>query len=77
MQTQTRRVRLQNFLRGIQICHMKADVLAIPKMWWFNILEFFKPELLLPQVGPNLNFFFGKIAVFKKIDTATILSIDF
>ena len=26
------------FLRGIQICHMKADVLAIPKMWWFFIL---------------------------------------
>ena len=38
MQTQTRRVSLQNFIRGIQICHMKADVLAIPKMWWFFIL---------------------------------------
>ena len=38
MQTQTRRVALQNFLRGIQICHMKADVLAIPKMWWFLLL---------------------------------------
>ena len=38
MQTQTRRIRLQNFLRGIQTCHMKADVLAIPKMWWFFIL---------------------------------------
>ena len=50
MQTQTRRVRLQKFLRGIQICHMKADVLEIPKMWWFFILEFFKSELLLPKV---------------------------
>ena len=38
MQTQTRRVRLQIFLRGIQICHMKADVLEIPKMWWFSML---------------------------------------
>ena len=77
MQTQTRRVRLQNFLRGIQICHMKADVLAIPKMWWFFILGFFKPELLLPKVGSNLENYFGKIAVFKKKDTATILSFDF
>ena len=32
MQTQTRRVRLQNFLRGIRGCHMKADVLAIPNI---------------------------------------------
>ena len=23
----------KGFLRGIQICHMKADVLAISKMW--------------------------------------------
>ena len=66
MQTQTRRVRLQNFLRGIQICHMKADVLAIPKMWWFLILHFFKPKLLLPKVGSNLMNYFGKIAVLKK-----------
>ena len=66
MQTQTRRVRLQNFLRGIQICHMKADVLAIPKMWWFLILHFFKPKLLLPKVGSNLKNFFCKIAVLKK-----------
>ena len=28
MQTQTRRIALQNFLRGIQICHMKADILV-------------------------------------------------
>ena len=74
MQTQTRRVRLQNFLRGIQICHMKADVLEIPKMWWFFILEFFKPELLLPKVGSNLKNFFGKIAVSQKKDTATFFS---
>ena len=38
MQTQTRRVRLQIFLRGIQTCHMKADVLAIPKLWLVVIL---------------------------------------
>ena len=74
MQTQTRRVRLQFFLRGIQICHMKADVLEIPKMWWFFILEFFKPELLLPKVGSNLDNFFGKIAVSQKKDTATFFS---
>ena len=71
MQTQTRRVRLQIFLRGIQICHMKADVLAIPKMWWFLILHFFKPKLLLPKVGSNLKNFFCRIAVLKKKDTAT------
>ena len=74
MQTQTRRVRLQNFLRGIQVCHMKADVQEIPKMWWFFILGFFKPELLLPKVGSNLMNYFGKIAVFKKKDTATIFN---
>ena len=62
----TRRVRLQFFLRGIQICHMKADVLALPKMWWFLILHFFKPKLLLPKVGSNLKNYFGKIAVSKK-----------
>ena len=74
MKTKTRRVRLQIFLRGIQIWHMKADVLAIPKMWWFLILHFFKPKLLLPKVGSNLKNYFGKIAVFKKKDTATIFN---
>merc|ERR1712083_759962 len=63
---QTRRIRLQKILRGIQTCHMKADVLAIPKMWWFFILHFFKPKLLLPKVGSNLKNYFGKIAVSKK-----------
>ena len=24
---------MPKFLRGIQICHIKADVLEIPKMW--------------------------------------------
>ena len=57
---------LAKFLRGIQICHMKADVLAIPKMWWFLILHFFKPKLLLPKVGSNLKNFFCRIAVLKK-----------
>ena len=38
-QTQTRRVRLQNFLRGIQVCHMKADVLPFLKMW-FTIVQY-------------------------------------
>ena len=71
MQTQMPFSLLQNFLRGIQICHVKADVLAIPKMWWFLILHFFKPKLLLPKVGSNLKNFFGKIAVSQKKDTAT------
>ena len=54
------------FLRGIQICYMKADVQAIPKMWWFFILQFFKPKLLLPKVGSNLKIFFCKIVVSQK-----------
>ena len=74
MQTQTRRVALQNFEEVSRVCHMKADVLAIPKMWWFYILKFFKPELLLPKVGSNLENFFGKIAVSQKKDTATFFS---
>ena len=53
------------FLRGIQGCHMKADDLPFPKMWWFFILQF-KPELLLLKVGSNLRNFFGKVAVSKK-----------
>ena len=71
MQTQTLFSLLQKFLRGIQMCHMKADGLAIPKIWWLCILGFFKPELLLPKVGSNLKNYFGKIAVSKKKDTAT------
>ena len=74
MQTQTRRVRLQKFLRGIQICHMKADVLAIPKMWWFLILHFFKPKLLLPKVGSNLKNFFWQSGGVTKNNTATIFN---
>ena len=66
MQPQTRRVALQNFLRDIHICHMKAFVLEIPKMWWFFILEFFKPKLLLPKVGSNLKFFFLQNCGVKK-----------
>ena len=74
MQTQTRRVRLQNFLRGIQICHMKADVLEIPKMWWFFILKFFKPELLLPKFGSNLKNFVLQNCGVTKNNTATIFN---
>ena len=62
MQTQTRRVRLQKFLRGIQICHMKADVLPFLKMWWF-----LKLELLLLKVGSNIAILIGKVASLKKI----------
>ena len=68
---------MQKISGGIPGCHMKADVLAIPKMWWFFILHFFKPKLLLPKVGSNLMNYFGKIAVLKKKDTATIFPFDF
>ena len=47
MQTQTLFSLLQFFLRCIQVCHMKADVLPFLKMWWFFMLSFFKPGLLL------------------------------
>merc|ERR1711934_621255 len=32
-------------------------------MWWFLILHFFKPKLLLPKVGSNLKNYFGKISM--------------
>ena len=48
------------FLRGIQGCHMKADVLPFLKMWWFFMLYFFKRDLLLPKVRSNLKIFFAK-----------------
>ena len=66
MQTQTRRVALQIFLRGIQLCHMKADVLAIPKMWWFFILEFLNPSYCCPKSGQISSFFFAKLRCQKK-----------
>ena len=53
---------MQKFSKGIRGCQMKADILAIPKMWWFFILKFFKPELLLLKVGSNFRNFFGKVA---------------
>ena len=30
--------------------HVKADVLTIPKMWFFSMVEGFKPELLAVKV---------------------------
>ena len=36
---------------------MKADVLPFLKKWWFFMLSFFKPELLLLKVGSNLKIF--------------------
>ena len=42
---------------------MKADVLRIPKMWYFSSFEGFKPELLAVKVGWN---FKKKIGVTKK-----------
>ena len=43
--------------------HVKADVLRIPKMWYFSSFEGFKPELLAVKVGWN---FKKKIGVTKK-----------
>ena len=34
---------------------MKADVLTIPKMWFFSMFEGFKPELLAVKVGSILD----------------------
>ena len=66
MQTQTRRVRLQNFLRGIQICHMKADVLAIPKMWWFLILHFLTQVIAAQSRVKSHELFWQNCGVQKK-----------
>ena len=61
MQTQTRRVRLQKFLRGIQTCHMKADVLAIPIMWWFLYSIILNPSYCCPKLGQISRIFFAKL----------------
>ena len=54
---------------------MKADVLTIPKMWFFSMVEGFKPELLAVKVESNFNFFLDRDEVLKKKDTATIFKI--
>ena len=88
MQTQTRFSLLQNFLRGIQGCHMKADVLPFLKMWWFFMLYFFKRDLLLPKVRSNLKIFFCKVvsqrvpeeelkSEFNRKDARTIIPSNF
>ena len=53
MQTQTLFSLLQNFLRGMQGCHMKADVLPFLKMWWFLCYNFLFQASILNQCGPN------------------------
>ena len=35
--------------------HVKADVLTIPKMWYFLRFEGFEPELLAVKVGSILD----------------------
>ena len=42
----------QNFSDVFRVCHMKADVRPILKMWCFFLLSF-KPEFLLLKVGSN------------------------
>ena len=50
-----------------RVCHMKADALPFPNMWWFFMLSSFKPELLLPKVGSNLKICLAKWCCQKKI----------
>ena len=54
---------------------MKADVLRIPKMWYFSRFGGFKPELSAVKVESNFNFFLDRDVVLKKKDTATIFKI--
>ena len=49
---------MRKFSRGIQGCHLKADVRLALKMWWLFILSFFKPELWLLKVNGVWNFEF-------------------
>ena len=53
--------------------HVKADVLRIPKKWYFLRFRGFKPELLLPKVRSFSKYLFWKVSVSKKNPTATIL----
>ena len=57
---------LRKFLRGIQICHMRADVLAIPKMWCFLGYNFLNPSYCYSKSGQISGIFSGKVAVSKK-----------
>ena len=55
---------------------MKADVLRIPKMWYFSRFGGFKPELSAVKVESNFNFFLDRDGPLKKKDTATIFKIS-
>ena len=66
MQTQTLFSLLQNFLRGIQICHMKADVLAIPKCGGFLGYNFINPSYCYSKSGQISGFFLAKWRCPKK-----------
>ena len=47
--------------------HVKADVLRIPKMWYFLRFRAFIPELSLPKVAWNIDKIFQKMSVSKKL----------
>ena len=47
---------------------MKADVLTIPKMWYFSSFKGFEPELLAVKVESN----FGKSARFQVPKNGTL-----
>ena len=53
MQTQTLFSPLKFFLRGIQGCHMKADVLPFLKMWWFLCYNLLNGSYCCPKLGPR------------------------
>ena len=55
--------------------HLKADVLRIPKMWYFSRFGGFKPELSAVKVESNFKFFLSSAEVLQKKDTATIFKI--
>ena len=46
--------------------HVKADVLRIPKKWYFLRFRGFKPELLLPKVRSFSKYCFWKVSALKK-----------
>ena len=54
---------------------VKAEVLRIPKMWYFLRFGGFKPELSAVKVESNFNFFLSSAEVLQKKDTATIFKI--
>ena len=65
-------------LRGIQGCHMKADVRPVLKMWCFFLAIIFLTRLMAAQSQRrNFEFVLKIMRCNKKKDTATIFRFDF